>query len=174
MPDDKTSTEMTPLQERVQAMAKDLYRLAKPADEPDPMFVYELMGQILSAESEDEIWQINEDGATSGKDMVNRPFQLKTENVEFIHSMYKGEDAFPFYVRLEVTEMATDEIVNFNCGGKTLVTTIYALFRGGMLDKYADIGGRPMVITEKGTLGGNTALVLKPVAVPRRSARAPY
>ena len=136
---------------------------------PTEEFVADLLESILAAETEDEIFEVAEAGTVSGQDFTARPFQLLSTDLTFAESAerYRSQPGgFPYFARLKVREIATGEEHHVTCGGKTVVTTLYALRQRGFLAQWDDKGGRPLVLVGIPTNSGNEALILQPYNMP--------
>lgn len=134
-------------------------------------FVMDIVESILSAESEEEIFEAQEAGTTSGKDFINIPFRLLEENLTFLRTaeQYRTPGTLPFYVRMDCARLDNGEWATITTGGNSVVAVLYALRKNAILERYNDQGGRPLVIVAKqGAV--NEYLLLKPYAVAQPKA----
>ena len=131
-------------------------------------FVLDIMESVLAAETVDAIFAAAESGGISGQDFVGRPFELSADGLDFVLTaeLYRNQGAFPFYARMRVTDLDTGEVSNVTCGGKSVVTILYALKSKGFLD-----AGFGLVIAEIPTASGMVALTLKPYRKPEVKAK---
>lgn len=139
-------------------------------------FVLDIVESILSAETEEDIFEAQEAGTVSGKDFLNIPFRLLEEELSFVRvaEEYRSPTTLPFYARMTVARLDNGEWETISCGGNSVVSVLFALRKTGALAKYTEDGGRPLVITAKqGAV--NQFLLLKPYAVavpkPAKSAK---
>jgi hypothetical protein len=134
--------------------------------------VLDIMASILTAEdNEDAIFAAANAGAISGKDFANKPFLLKSADIQWKRSgaVYRDQGGFPWYALMHITDLETGEERVMTCGGLSIVTTIWKLQRAGILDKYED--GMPLVFTEKATGSGFNTLLLNKYIMPKAHAR---
>lgn len=135
---------------------------------PTEDFVLSVMDQILSAETEDDIFELQEAGTTAGKDFTNIPFFLRAEDVTFqrAQQVYIDAGGFPYFARMTVTEAATGEQQVISTGAKTLVAAIYSLRRLGALDGTRNDGkGKALVIKDHPSANG-AWLSIAPFVMP--------
>jgi len=128
-------------------------------------FVLNIMEGILSAESEDEIFEAQEAGGTSGKDFANRPFTVNDSGIVWRISNIENDKGFPFYAMMTVTEIATGEEVTLTCGGKTFVCVLRALQMKGALKE-----PKPLVIISTPSPNG-AFLSLRPYRVAKTTGK---
>lgn len=134
-----------------------------------PVSAYSIAEKILSADTEEAIFEAANAGTTAGKNYVNRPFRLHENNISVRESNRDDLDGGlidprtgkQFYVLLSVTDLETGNDDVLNCGSPSIVTTLLALRDGGHMAKYNDEGGMPLMITSKPT-GNGEVLILKP------------
>lgn len=114
--------------------------------------VRDIMEQILSAESIEDVFAAADAGTISGKDMADVPFFLRKDDIEWkmSASAYRENGQFPFYTLLRVGDLETGEKKVVSCGGSTFVTTIWRLIQIGAFEKFDD-RGMPLVIKAKPT-----------------------
>jgi hypothetical protein len=137
-------------------------------------FVYDVMESILNAENAEEAFNAQEAGTLSGKDFVNTPFYLRSDDVTWLRSRQFDNtggkvSGFPFYAMLTVREVATGDEQVVSCGGMTFVAVLRKLQEVGYLDKNAE--GASLVLTAKATASGNAILFLKPYNVAKRPSK---
>lgn len=157
--------------ERVKAMAQ---AIAIEASIEDPTassenFVYEIMDNILSAETEEEVYEAQEVGTTGTKDFVGVAFRLKDANISWRKSgMWDPTKpgSFPFFAVMTVTRLDTGEDEVVSGGGLTFVASLYRLQQLNAFDSHEADGGKPLVITAKPTGSGFHVLMLKAYKVP--------
>ncbi len=118
------------------AMLEDLNNVAVQDENEErdiQKFLADIMDNILSAESFEDIFEAQNAGMTSGKDFADIPFFV--EDVEWRRSTITNDDgkvAFPFYAIMKVhPQDDPDKTVVLNTGGLTIVSTIYALWKKG-------------------------------------------
>lgn len=158
-----TGKELTPKQRQVREMVLDLQkRHVVETEDTKTEYVHDLMADILSANTLEELFNAAQGDELSGPEMVNKPFLLRPGGIKFYASKetYVMQGGFPFYARVECVDYVTNRLVHFACGGATVVVVLYALETKGFLDKFADQGGLPLVITEQQSGGGNDFLRL--------------
>ena len=120
-----------------------------------------IMGKILNATSEDDIFGAANGGMMSSKEYVQTPFRLKEDGLTARKSTVEDNEGFPYYWILTVTEMESGEEVMVSAGGASAVATLSALRDNGILAKYEDQGGMPLFFFEKPAKNGSVIL-LKP------------
>lgn len=134
-----------------------------------------IMENILAAETEEELFRIQSQGTTSGKDYTGRAFRLAELDIEWKRSRtsYVEQGAFPYYALLHVTDMETGNRVVLDCGGKTFVTVLAKLQELDGFTRFDEEGGRPLMLQSHPTGNGDFAwLSLHPVVTaPPASAR---
>jgi len=131
-------------------------------------YVHDIMGNILQATTLEELFNAAQGDELSGQEMAMHPFLLLPGHVKFYASKtsYVEQGGFPYYARVECNDYATNRLINFACGGATVVAALYALEFKGFLDKFADHGGLPLVIVEQQSAGGNDFLRLQGYSAP--------
>lgn len=134
-------------------------------------FVMDIMERILSAETEDEIFEAQEAGGIAGKDVAGRPFRVRLEDITWRRSNVANIDngGLPIYALMKVIMLDTGEELVINCGGKTFVPVLFALINRNAFDKYPD--GRPFVIRATPTAAGQR-LSLLPYREPQSGRKA--
>lgn len=132
-------------------------------------FQMSIVEAILSGETEEEIFQSQEAGGTSGQDFVNRPFRVIADDITFVQTGIKSSTTFPFYVRMRVVEVATGEEDTITCGGFTIVPVLFALREKGFINNEV-----PKALSFKATQTrtGNTRLTLVPFTEPKPKTKA--
>lgn len=126
-----------------------------------------ILNDIATAETEDELFAAQDlPPMTAGKDFTNIPFRLLEENIVWRTSSLA--DGW-FYAILQVQRMDTGEWVTLDCGGRTFVTVLRRMQLmqgpdGNGFDRFKAEGGRPLMLTAKGT-EGNQPLFLRPVVL---------
>jgi hypothetical protein len=122
--------------------------------------------KILNATTEEEIFAASQGGTVAGKDFLNRPFRLREEGVRVMESTIEpskdNPNPEPFYLLMDVVDLADGEEVTLNCGGKGIVATVISLRDNGILAKYEGQGGMPLMLTAKSTRKGNDVLNIQP------------
>lgn len=128
-----------------------------------------IMENILSGESEEEVFARQEIGSTATKDYLNKPFALKAEDITWKASLLKGDGfTFPFYALLRVTDIESGEELTLNGGGATFVSVLWKLQQLSAFDGFEN--GRPLILVGKPTASGQTVVLLKPIAGSKRAA----
>lgn len=145
--------------------------------EIDPT-VFEIMAGILGADTEDAIFAAANKGTIATKTYLDQPFLLKRADIQFKLSgrRFTEEGGFPYYALLRVTDLATGEIVTLNGGGKSFLTTIWALQKSNSFERYEETGGMPMVLIGKIASSGNIVVIPKKYILPtiiRQPSAAP-
>jgi hypothetical protein len=160
------------------AMRSALAVMANEAEQADTSgnveeFVMDIGESVLAAESIEDVFAAQDkSGMIAGKDFVNRPFYLASENITIVKSA--KENGFPFYAIMRVIEIATGEEVVLNCGGKTIMPVIFRLQQLGFFDPTEENPyGAAVVILAKAASGDNAYLLLAPfkVAVPSNAKK---
>ena len=133
-------------------------------------FVHDVMESILSATNWDDIFAAQESGnMPSGQDFVHIPFLISDRsNMDLVRSTKgTGSNAFPFYYRLRVVELNTGAEQTIACGGKTFVTTLWALTERGFFDDQPSEGRALVIIPVPSPAGAY--LTVKPFKRPEQS-----
>jgi hypothetical protein len=132
-------------------------------------FVFQIMEEMLTADSLEELFAASEAGTVSGKDFIDRPFRLKTENIQWAEAKpeFVAAGGMKFFVRLNVLEIATGEAVTITTGAKSVLIAVFRMWEQKWLDQYDTDGGYPMVLRAFGTAAGTDAVRLQPYKVPR-------
>lgn len=119
-------------------------------------------GILAAAESgdEDAIFGAANAGTISGEDYVGTPFYVRHDSVQWRKTgeQFMKEGAFPYYALIR-TEDAEGNSVVINCGGQSVVPTLFALWDAGILEKYG-AEGMPLILREITTGGGWSLLKL--------------
>jgi hypothetical protein len=118
-----------------------------------------IMGRILTAASEEEIFAAADAALTSSQDYIQIPFRLKEDGLTARKSTVEESNGFPYYWIMKVTEIESGEEVTLSCGGASAVATLSALRDNGILAKYEDQGGMPLVFFEKAAKVGSIVLL---------------
>lgn len=143
---------------------------SSPAD-----FVYDIMDDILSAETEEGVYEAQEAGTTASKNFVGIPFRLREDDIAWRYSGMFDPTAervgFPFYAVVKVTRLDTGEEETISGGGTTFVASLFRLRELGVFSEHEDAGGKPLVITSKRTGAGYDVLFLKPYPLPKSASR---
>jgi len=147
----------------LRAMVQNLRTETEDLAVDSDVFVMDLMEQILAADTVEDIFAAQEAGLLSGKDFTNRPFLLKEEDIIVVRSNLRT--GFPFYARMQVTEIGMGEPpLTLACGGKTFMAVLLALRTKGYFktDK-AYPEGKPLVLIATES-GDGAYLSLRPFA----------
>lgn len=130
--------------------------------------VLNFMSRILEANDEDAIFAAANAGTTATKEFFNTPFLLKSDGIEWKRSAatYIEQGGFPWYTLVRVTDMTTGEERTLNGGGFSYMTTLYKLWKVGILAKYDEEGGMPLVMEPKATAKGFAVVLLKKYNIP--------
>lgn len=119
-----------------------------------------ILNDIANAESEEALFAAQDlPPMTAGKDFLNIPFRLLEDNITWRPSTLQDDW---FYAILQVQRMDTGEWVTLDCGGRTFVTVLRKLQLMGGFERFNEEGGRPLMLTAKGS-EGNQPLFLRPV-----------
>jgi len=95
---------------------------------------------------EDAIFEAANAGTISGEEYIDIPFYAKHDAIQWnkTSEQYLKEGAFPYYALLRTeTEDGTPFVLNI--GGQSTVPTLYALWSGGILEKYGE-KGMPLIM----------------------------
>lgn len=125
-------------------------------------FQLEIAERILLGTTEEEIFEAQEAGSTSGLDFAGHAFTLLSDDLEFVQTAIRSENAFPFYCRLRAHVIGTDDDVAVTCGGLSVVTVLYKLREIGSIN---DETPKALIIKATATANGNTRLSLMPHTV---------
>jgi hypothetical protein len=123
-------------------------------------FVMDLLENILSAETPEEIFEAQQVGNINGQDFADRPFVFHPDDVQWMPSTKGGQ--VKFYAMMRVKEYETDEELTVACGGLSFMVTLESLRIKG----YFKDGPRTMVIRTKKTNSGTDVLLLMPWVPP--------
>lgn len=143
-------------------------------DEPEWAGGVDSMAErILLAETEEEIFAAGElAGTTGGRDYVNEPFLLKSGDyrvrVSNIRDDKGNSKGVGYYLLMRVTDYASGEEKVLNTGAPAIVTQVTHFDETGILAKYDEDGGMPMMIGSKPSGEGNV-LFLKPFRAGKRA-----
>lgn len=126
-----------------------------------------IMESILSADSEEALFERQDAGAVASKDFLNRPFRLRESDIQWKRSAanFVEEGAFPFYALLTVTEMATGDRVVLDTGASSVVAVLSKLQDLHGFERYEEEGGRPLQFVGKTVASGRTIVMLMPVVL---------
>lgn len=177
-------TDLATLHPEIASLLRELSMEATNVENVDD-FAMTIMTNILSAETEEDIFGAQDEGMTSGKDYLNTPFRLDMGGISWRASSedYITEGGFPFYAIMNVTEIESGEEFALNCGGKSFVAVLRALQRREMrgdlsfedkpFARFAADGGRPFEIHGKKS-GRGTVLILRPykIIVPAQAKKS--
>lgn len=162
----ETAIASTETERAIQAFLRKLALECTIDDDESGMDVaHSIAAKIVTAETEDEIFDAGNASTIAGQDFLNRPFRLTSNGFEVKKSTIEGEKKFPYYLLMHVSEIATGAETVLNCGSYGLVSTIIALRDGGHMEKYDSQGGMPLVITAKATRK-NQVLILQKYKTP--------
>lgn len=133
----------------------------------------DIMENILSATTEEELFEAQEAGTLSGKNYTNIPFRLRADGIEWKKSGpgFVGEGGFPYYCLLRISDMESTKTQVLTCGGKTFVATVRKLQQLQAFDRFDAEGGRPMQLVGKTVSSGFDVLLLKPLSAQPEAAR---
>jgi hypothetical protein len=127
----------------------------------------DIMDQILSATTEEELFAAANAGTTSGQDVAGQAFLIKDWEYKRSAPGYVEKGAFPYYVLLRAQMVMDGRELVLNCGGFTVVSVIDGLDRLGKLSEaIAQKGGYPMVLEARQTTSGFDVLIPHPYAMP--------
>ena len=154
-----------PLREMVLRLGAETNLQQEEIREDTEDFVFGILDNILSAETEEEIFDAQDAGSTSGKDFLDRPFTLHEDGLTFRKTSILQENVFPYYAQMRVAEISTGEEYFITCGGLSVVAVLFALRQHGSLN--VD-GGKALVFRGKPTQSGMTRLEIRPAKMPKR------
>lgn len=129
-------------------------------------FVFDIVESILSAETEEEIFDAQEAGSESGKEFIDRPFFLTEDGLTFRRSMIPTPGSLPFYAMMDITEISTGEEHVVSCGGISVVSVLFSLRAKEFLNAEKYPTGKPLVLIGKSTAAGYTRLEIRPYRLP--------
>lgn len=149
----------------VQQLLKRLALNATIDDRSSAQFA--IMDQILQATTLDEILKAADAGTLSGQDFTGKPFLLHSDNVEFHRSAmnYIGDGGFPYYALLRVRDLQTQAERVLSCGGFGFIATLDSMLRLGIIQKFDEQGGMPLILRAKSTASGYEVLILEPAPI---------
>lgn len=105
-------------------------------------------GILAAAVSGDEeaIFEAANAGTISGENYVDEPFNVRHDAVQWnkTSEQYLKEGAFPYYALVR-TDGSDGSPMVLNIGGQSTVPTLYALWSGGVLEKYGE-QGMPLIM----------------------------
>lgn len=159
-------TPVQPALPNVGILLRDLDTEAIAVEESGIDVSLQIMEQILSAETEEDLWRAQNASTISGQEFVDRPFLMKSSQIDWKRSRenYIAQGGFPFYFLARVLDLGTNEEVVVNCGGKTVVAMVRKLQKLGAFDQYEN--GRPLMLKSNGgTESGNEYLTIHPAIV---------
>ena len=115
----------------------------------------QIMDTILAQSTEEEIFGAAEAGTISSENYVGIPFRVKSDSISWRKSapQYTDEGAFPYYALIRIADEDGKPAV-LNCGGVSVVPTIFALWDKGILERYDADGGMPLVLAVEKTNSG--------------------
>lgn len=116
--------------------------------------------KILTAETEEEIWNADEGGTLSGQDMID--VEMEIQDYVVLPSGDEYDATLDVYINITAVRLDTGEEVIVNTGADKIITKLAVFKARGMLPIGAVIKGVP---TRKGTM-----LKLRPL--PNRAVRA--
>lgn len=119
-----------------------------------------IMEQILSAETEEDVYAAQEAGTTGTKDFVGIPFRVREADIAWRRSGVEG-GGFPYYAVLNATRLDTGEAITLSGGGITFVAALDRLLSLDTFRAHEEDGGKPLIITSKTTGKGYEVLMLK-------------
>lgn len=130
--------------------------------------VLEIMSRILDATDEESLFAAANAGTTPTKEFLNVPFMLKSDDVVWKRSRseYIETGGFPWYALMRVTNLQTGEEQTLNGGGFSFVSTLWKLGELGVMQKYDEDGGMPLICEGK-PAGRGTVVLLKPFKMAR-------
>lgn len=140
-------------------------------DEESSFDIGAIMDNILTAETEEEVFARQSLNTTATKDYTNKPFTLKGEDITWRKSAqaFIDQGAFPFFALFKATDTESGEEITLNGGGATFCAVLRRLQELGGFDDYPD--GRPLMIVGKPTLSGQEVITLRPLSTPKTRAK---
>lgn len=143
----------------VVAIVNDLKNVA--TEEDNLAVQFSIMGNILSAETEEDILAAGDAGTLSSDEYVGIPFRVKDSAItwKFTADRYLKEGAFPFFALVNIVD-ADNKPQTMTAGGMSVVATLYALQKKGIIAQYGE-QGMPLVIDSKKTNAGFDVLFLR-------------
>lgn len=121
---------------------------------------FDILENILSATTEEEIFNAANAGTNSGQDFVDIPFRIREDGISARKSRKNDSgQGFPIYLQLNVVRLDTNEPIVISIGGLSAVATLAALRDNGVLASYEDLNGMALVFKEKQATNGNVLLV---------------
>lgn len=152
-----------------QSMTRDIMsRVVDPREAADD-FVLGIMHEIITAESVDGVFAAQDAGSSSGRDRIDEPFYAAS--ITWVRSNRTGDGSFPAYARIQGYDLATQEAIEFSCGGLTVITVLWRLEQFGAFAKGVEENGfgMPLVLRGKSsaTNPDHVFLTVRPVATRR-------
>lgn len=129
--------------------------------------VMDIMSRILGATDEDAIFAAANAGTIATKHFLNTPHRLPSTGITWkkTAAQYIETGGFPWYALTRVIDLSTGEEKTLNGGGISYITTLYKLWKVGILAKHDDDGGMPLILEGKPAARGTVVLV-KPFKMP--------
>jgi hypothetical protein len=137
---------------------------------------YTIMNNILDADVNtddvDALFGLQTIGSTASKDFLDTPFYLTGDAIMWMKTTI-ADAPFPFYAMMTVRTVEGDEEVTLNGGGSTFCAMLFKLRDSGYFDKPEfKEKGAPLVLKGKGTLSGNTVVLIQPWGTRKPAKRA--
>lgn len=123
-----------------------------------------IMENIASATSEEEIFAAANAGTMSGQAVAGRPFLLLEYDWKPSAPGYVQQGAFPFYALCRVSFLDDGKEAVLDCGGYTFVSVVDSLDKNGHLAAHPD--GYPMILESRRMNSGYDVLIPHPYKVP--------
>lgn len=129
-----------------QLMINTLTELATPEGDGGMSASISIGESILEQETEEGIFATANAETTSGKDYIDSPFWLRANDIQWKQTgeQYADDGGFPFFALARVKNANGDSFV-LNCGGESVVPTLFALWDKGILERYGD-EGMPLIL----------------------------
>ena len=152
-----------------QLMINTLKELATPEDGDDSLSTsIQIAESILEQTTEEAIFAAANGETVSGKNYIDEPFWVRARDIQgkVTGDQYKDEGGFPFYALCR----ARDEEGNWfvlNCGGESVVPTLFRLWDVGAIERYGD-DGMPLIFKTVTTGAGHKLIKLYPYAKAKK------
>lgn len=179
MTEPTASTDIAQRYPSLAIMANRLNDQAQNSVEDPAALQMSIVGRMLEAENEEDLFAAQDAGTIAAQDHLNQPFRLKKDDIVVRKSALEGS-TLPWYILLTVTDLATGNALTINTGAPSVIGILDKLVqwdeagRGSFSDWDKD-GGRGFQFVGKATGSGNTLIHLMPLekqSVKKPSAAA--
>lgn len=163
-------TDLAQIGERFPHLVKMATRLHEAAQQStaDPASLQmEIVGRMLEAESEEDLFARQDAGTVAAKDWLNQPFRLRKDGVS-VRTSALDDSTLPWYVLLSVTDFTTGEAFTINTGAPSVIAILDKLIQWddegkGSFSDWDGVGGRAFQFVGKAMGSGNELLHIIPL-----------